>query len=203
MSKEHWDKRFSDQDFVYGKNENEFLNKMSGILPASSQVGCFAEGEGRNAVFLAKQGHKVTAYDHSRVGLEKTKKLAEEKGVHVETVEMDLTEQKVEKGQFDAAVMIFGHVPEKDQPFLFDSMIGSLKPGGYLIVEVYSKDQLRYKSGGPDSEKLMYDPIDVLQWIKPYTCLHFYYGEEEVNEGKRHTGRGHVIQLVLKKVIES
>src|SRR5699024_11746189 len=76
MSKEHWDNSFSDKDFVYGETENEFINHKSNIIRQHSKIGCFAEGEGRNAVYLATLGHDVTAYDQSAVGLEKTNKLA-------------------------------------------------------------------------------------------------------------------------------
>ena len=68
MSKQHWDDSYSDKEFVYGEKENIFINEQSSIIPNHSKVGCFAEGEGRNAVYLAKLGHEVTAYDQSWVG---------------------------------------------------------------------------------------------------------------------------------------
>ncbi|AXF57666.1 class I SAM-dependent methyltransferase [Salicibibacter kimchii] len=199
MSKEHWDNSFSDQDFVYGQKENVFIHEMSSIIPDHSNVGCFAEGEGRNAVYLAKLGYDVTTYDQSTIGLEKTKTLASESNVDVKTVQIDLTKEKVNTYQFDAAIMVFGHVPKTDQPFLMENMIDSVKPGGYVIFEVYSKDQLKYQTGGPPSLDMLYDPSEILNWMKDYTCIHFYYGEATRNEGKRHSGLGHVIQAVIQK----
>lgn len=198
MSKEQWDNSFSDKEFVYGEKENEFINRLSGIIPEKSKIGCFAEGEGRNAVYLAKLGHDVTAYDQSTVGLEKTRILAGKNNVHVETVEVDLTKEKVEVNQYDATIMVFGHVPKKDQQFLLESMMESVKPGGLVMFEVYSEDQLNYKTGGPQSVDMLYNPVDILHWIKNYKCLHFYYGEAERNEGKRHKGLCHVIQVAIK-----
>lgn len=199
MSKEHWDNSFSDKDFVYGERENVFIHEMSDIIPAHSKVGCFAEGEGRNAVYLAKMGHDVTSFDQSTIGLKKTKTLAQENHVKVDTVEIDLTKEKVGSNQFDAAILVYGHVPKNDQPFLIDSMINSVKPGGYVMFEVYSEDQLDYKTGGPQSVDMLYNPADILHWIKDYKCIHFYYGEATRNEGKRHNGVGHIIQVVIKK----
>ena len=199
MSKEHWDNSFSDKVFVYGENENVFINNKSDVIPPHSKVGCFAEGEGRNAVYLAKLGHDITSYDQSVIGLEKTKDLASQNNVDVETVEIDLTKEKVETNQYDAAIMVFGHVPKQDQQFLMESMIGSVKPGGYVIFEVYSEAQMAYKTGGPGSVDMLYHPVDILNWIKNYKCIHFYYGEAERSEGKRHSGLGHVIQVVIKK----
>src|SRR5699024_7941090 len=85
MSKEHWDASFSDTDYVYGETANEFIQSTHYLLSENSKIACFAEGEGRNAVYLAKQGHQVTAYDQSQIGLEKTTALAHKNGVEVAT----------------------------------------------------------------------------------------------------------------------
>lgn len=199
MSKEKWDHRFSDEDYIYGEKENQFIHDMSELIPAQSKVGCFAEGEGRNAVYLAKLGHDVKTYDQSAVGLEKTKQLASKNHVAVETVRMDLTKEKVENDPFDAAIMVFGHVPKKDQQFFLNNIVDAVKSGGLVIFEVYSEDQLNYKTGGPPSHDMLYDPLEVLEWVKSYQCIHFYYGEAVRNEGKGHVGLGHVIQVVIKK----
>ncbi|WP_339227413.1 class I SAM-dependent methyltransferase [Oceanobacillus sp. FSL K6-2867] len=199
MSKEHWDKSFSDEDFVYGERENAFIHDMSKIIRDQSKVGCFAEGEGRNAVYLARLGHDVTTYDQSTIGLEKTKILANKNNVDVETVAIDLTSEKVKTNQFDAAIMVFGHVPKENQKFLIKNMIDSVKSGGHIIFEVYSEAQLKYQTGGPRSLDMLYNPVEILDWIKNYKCIHFYYGEAMRHEGKRHVGLGHVIQVAIKK----
>src|SRR5699024_9017368 len=102
--------------------------------------------------------------------------------VTVKTKEIDLTTEKVPTKQFDAAIMVFGHVPKQNQQFLIENMIGSVKPGGYVLFEVYSEAQLEYKTGGPKSIDMLYDPIDILNWINNYKCIHFYYGEAIRNE---------------------
>ncbi|MFC3039411.1 class I SAM-dependent methyltransferase [Virgibacillus xinjiangensis] len=199
MSKEQWDDSFSDEEYVYGTSPNKFIEKMSGLLSDRSNIGCFAEGEGRNAVYLAKLGHTVTAYDQSPVGLAKAEDLAKEHGVNLHTAAVDLTKEKVEAQQFDAAVMVFGHVPKESQSFLIENILDSVKAGGYILLEVYSEDQLHYRTGGPKSLDMLYHPSQVLEWIEDHQCLHFYYGEAERNEGKRHHGTGHVIQAAVRK----
>lgn len=199
MSKEFWDQNFSDKEFVYGKQANQFIQQKSHLLSKNSTIGCFAEGEGRNAIYLAGLGHEVIAYDQSTVGLEKAKQLAVEQGVNVQAIPMDLTKEKVISRQFDAAIMVFGHVPAEDQHFFIHNIIAAVKPGGYVMFEVYSEDQLDYQTGGPREKEMLYHPSDVLQWIMPHHCLHFYYGEVDRKEGKKHTGLSHVIQTVIKK----
>lgn len=198
MAKKTWDQSFSKKEYVYGTKENEFLKEVSYYLPKGARVACFAEGEGRNAVYLAKLDHKVTAYDLSPIGLQKTKELAKKNHVEVETVEIDLTKEEVPTHQYDAVVMIYGHVPKEDQLFLMENMKKALKPQGYIIFEVYSEEQLHYRSGGPQNKEMLYHPKDVLTWFQKEHFLHFFYGEAERIEGIRHTGLGHVIQAVIK-----
>lgn len=199
MSKKRWDENFSTDDYVYGTIENEFVRSMSKHFPKKAKVACFAEGEGRNAVYLASLGHEVTAYDQSAVGLQKAHRLANQKGVKIHTVAKDLTKERVAKDQYDVAVMIFGHVHKKDQPFFFENIIGALKPGGILLAEVYSKEQIHYKTGGPGSIDHLYDPVDLLRWTNKITVNHFYYGEAIRHEGKRHTGLCHLMQIMAIK----
>ncbi|MEI3612960.1 class I SAM-dependent methyltransferase [Pseudogracilibacillus sp. SO30301A] len=199
MAQEKWNKQFSENQFTYGKTANAFIQEKSSLFAPHSQIACFAEGEGRNAVYLAKQGHTVTSYDLSSVGLEHTKVLAKENDVTIETVEADLTKIKLERQKYDNAMMIFGHVTDKTQEYFIKNMINAIKPCGLFIFEVYSKEQIKYNTGGPGKEQFLYDPKRILTWIEPYTCLHFYYGEANREEGYRHTGIGHVIQVVIKK----
>lgn len=199
MSKDHWDNSFSEEDYVYGEEPNDFIREQAERLPEHARISAFAEGEGRNAVYLAGLGYKVTAYDQSEVGLQKACQLAERLNVRIETAAMDLTKEWVPAESADAAIMVFGHVPKKSQPFLFENLMQSVRPGGYLLFEVYSERQLEYGTGGPKEVKSLYDPADLLKWLGPHDILHFYYGEAVRHEGKRHTGTGHVIQGVIKK----
>lgn len=199
MSKEHWNQHFSSASFVYGETKNAFVGEMKHIIPEHSKIGCFAEGEGRNAIFLARHGFDVTAYDQSTVGLEKTQQLAKKHNVTVQTIEKNLTNEKVPEQQFAAAIMVFGHVPKQEQAFFIQNIIDSVKPGGHIIFEVYSEAQMNYNTGGPGVIESLYNPTDVLSFISEYQCLHFYYGEAERHEGIRHTGQCHVIQVVIEK----
>ena len=70
-----WDERYSELGYVYGKEPNEFLVSVASRIPAGPVLS-LAEGERRNAVYLAGRGHSVRAVDSSRVGLEKAMRLA-------------------------------------------------------------------------------------------------------------------------------
>jgi len=199
VSKAHWDKSFSEEAYVYGEEANEFIRASSHLFGEGEAIACFAEGEGRNAVYLAKQGHDVTAYDQSKVGLKKAEQLAIKNKVTIETAAVDLTNEKVPTAEYDGAVVVFGHVPAVDQPFFMENIINSVKAGGLIMVEVYSKEQLAYGTGGPPNEQLLYSPEDMLSFFKNERHIHFFYGEVTRHEGKKHNGLSHVIQVIAEK----
>jgi 2-polyprenyl-3-methyl-5-hydroxy-6-metoxy-1,4-benzoquinol methylase len=184
---------------VYGEEPNLFIKKQSIRLENGKKVVCFAEGEGRNAVYLARQGYEVTAYDYALNGLKKTEALAQRYGVKVTAIQKDLIQEKVPVEEFDSAIMVFGHFTKQDQKTVFDKLVSAVKPGGIIMLEVYSEDQVRYGTGGPKTIDMLYNPADLLEWAKEYKTLHFFYGEEERIEGQLHTGVGHVIQAIIQK----
>ncbi|MFT9596914.1 class I SAM-dependent methyltransferase [Mesobacillus sp.] len=194
-----WNERFGSEQYVYGEEPNLFIKNQAHRLEKGRKVVCFAEGEGRNAVYLAKQGLDVTAYDYAQNGLKKTEALSESNGVKIETEQKDLIHDSVPDAEFDAAIMVFGHFAKHDQKTVFDKLVHAVKPGGIVMLEVYSEDQVQYGTGGPKTVDMLYNPADLLQWLKGFKVLHFFYGEQERIEGQLHTGTGHVIQVILEK----
>src|SRR5699024_5714347 len=174
MPRNKWDEQFQQHKHTYGKEVNQFIKEKSPLFPQQSNIACFAEGEGRNAVYLAKQGQEVTAYDISTVGLMNAKLLAEENGVSIQTVEADLIDMQLERNKYDGGIMVFGHVHELNQNQFLTNMINAIKPGGYFIFEVYSKAQIDYDTGGPGLVDMLYDPKVILDIIRPHKCVHFY-----------------------------
>lgn len=193
-----WHERFSTEQYVYGKKPNEFVVEVVQDL-SRGKVLCIAEGEGRNAVYLASLGFDVTAWDYAQAGLDKTKQLADEKGVDVKTELRDLAEVDWEEEQWDAIVHIFGHFPENVMEQTLAGIKKALKPGGYYLSELYTKEQLHYGTGGPRNEELLCDPITLLQQFDGYFVRHFHIGEVHRVEGQLHTGIAHVVQSVFQK----
>ena len=195
----HWHKRFQAENFVYGIEPNVFLSEMQNKLQLSGDALAIAEGEGRNAVYLAQQGMKVTAWDFAQSGLLKTKKLAESKGVTVQTELVDLNEAVWEPEMWDEIVCVFGHFPKEIRKKTLEGVKKAVKPGGYFLTEVFSIYQLPYKSGGPKDINLLYSPEEFLETFKDWRIVHFFMGEVIRHEGELHTGLSHVIQFVGQK----
>jgi SAM-dependent methyltransferase len=190
-----WDERYSSEEYIYGKDPNEFLANAVGKIP-KGKVLCVAEGEGRNAVFLAEHGYEVVAVDSSTVGLEKARQLAKERGVSIQTIVCDLAHFDIEPESWDGVVSIFAHVPPQVRKALHKKIVNGLRSGGVLILESYRPDQLKYKTGGPPSAEFMMTLEGLEEELKG---LNFDYGVEldrDVVEGKFHTGKGAVVQII-------
>ncbi|MBP2242828.1 cyclopropane fatty-acyl-phospholipid synthase-like methyltransferase [Cytobacillus eiseniae] len=195
----HWNDRFQAKNYVYGTEPNVFISDMQLKLQLSGEALAIAEGEGRNAVFLAEKGMKVTAWDFAESGLLKTRKLAESKGVTVQTELVDLNEAVWETGLWDSIVCVFGHFPKETRKRTFEGVKKAVKPGGYYVSEVYSIHQLSYKSGGPKDINFLYSPEEFLQAFLDWKIVHFFMGEAIRHEGELHTGLAHIIQFVAQK----
>ncbi|WP_394184683.1 class I SAM-dependent methyltransferase [Metabacillus halosaccharovorans] len=195
----HWDERFMEDSYVYGTEPNIFLKETHKKLNITGNALTIAEGEGRNAVYLAQSGMDVTAWDYSKEGLIKTEKLAKDNGVSVHTELVDLNEANWEKNKWDELVCIFGHFPEELRDKTLNGVKDAVKPGGYFVSEVYSTFQIPYKSGGPQDLELLYRPEEFLRTFSDWRIVHFFMGEVERQEGELHNGLSHVIQFVGKK----
>ncbi len=193
-----WDERYQGEDFAYGTAPNDFLRSQVEHLPAG-RVLCLAEGEGRNAVFLAEQGFTVTAVDLSPVGLAKAERLATQRGVRIETVVADLAAFHIDPKSWDGIVSIFAHTPPPVRLHVHRQVAGGLKTGGVFLLESYRPEQLQYKTGGPPVVEMM---MDLSGLRAELAGLEFEYAEEivrDIQEGTLHHGQGAVVQLRARK----
>lgn len=194
MTKSHWNKRFGDETYAYGKEPNKFIKEKAPLL-RKGNVLAVAEGEGRNAVYLATLGHDVSTWDFSKEGLKKTTQLADEKEVHIETTLVDLSEAQWTKEAWDNIILVFGHFDTELRKETLQHIENSIKPGGCFLCEVYSPDQLSYGTGGPRVKEMLYQPEEFLTTFHDWKINHFFLGEVEREEGELHQGKSHVIQF--------
>ena len=194
-----WDSRYAGDAFMYGTAPNDFLREQVGVLPAGGRVLCLAEGEGRNAVFLAERGFVVTGVDGSKVGLEKAQKLAAQRGVKLETIVADLREFELGTAKWDAIVSIWCHVPPDLRASLHPKIVAALEPGGVLLLEHYHPKQLGYGTGGPPDAKLLVTRADLEHDFATLKVLHAFEGERDIHEGSGHAGTSFVTQFIARR----
>lgn len=160
---------------------------------------CLAEGEGRNAVFLARQGYSVTAVDASSAGLKKAQKLAEENGVQVELIHQDLADFDLGSEQWDGMVSIFCHLPPLIRRNLHRKLVAGLKNNGVLLLEAYTPEQLLHGTGGPATAEMTMTAELLSEELAGLNFSRLDELEREVVEGTHHTGMGAVVQAIASK----
>ncbi|HEY9032720.1 MAG TPA: class I SAM-dependent methyltransferase [Pseudomonadales bacterium] len=193
-----WDERYRAGHYIYGTEPNDFLRREASRL-APGRVLCLAEGEGRNAVFLAGLGHQVTAVDQSAVGLAKAQQLAAQRGVSITTLCCDLSDYDPGTAQWDAIVSIFCHLPPALRRLVHGRVVEALKPGGLLLLEAYTPAQLAFATGGPPQAEMMMDSRSLAEELAGLDLVYLQELQRDVVEGSHHTGRGAVVQLVAQK----
>ena len=195
-----WDQRYDEEGFAYGAEPNDFLKSEYFQIPKVGKVLCLAEGEGRNAVFLAKQGYSVTAVDQSSVGLQKAKKFALENGVEISTIVADLADYDFGKEAWDGIVSIAAHVPPKLRKKLHSQVIGSLKANGVFILEAYTERHLEMEGvGGPPNKELLMSLEELRDELEGLNFIIDHEVERNISEGKYHQGKSAVVQIVARK----
>ncbi len=196
-----WDHRYGDAgtDYVFGTAPNTFLAACAAALPPGD-VLCLGEGEGRNAVHLARLGHRVTAVDQSAAGLAKARDLAARHRVPLTTHVADLATFTITPDSWDTVVSIFCHLPPDLRRSVHARAATGLRPGGHLILEAYNPEQVRHRTGGPVSTpSLLMRLADVLSDFPGFTWTLARETEREVIEGHGHTGIAAVTQLFGRK----
>ncbi|MFZ1862796.1 MAG: class I SAM-dependent methyltransferase [Polyangiales bacterium] len=194
--KEMWDERFGQEAYAYGEEPNTFFKKTLDALSKPGRILLPAEGEGRNAVYAASQGWRVDAFDISTAGRDKALRLAAKRGVHIHYQIANYQSADIETGAYDAVGLIFAHIHERHRRDVHRRLATALRPGGTMILEAYSKKQLKYGTGGPPTEDLLYTVDALREDFAGLAVLRLEQIETEIREGKYHHGMASVIRFV-------
>ncbi|MCU7852753.1 MAG: methyltransferase domain-containing protein [Candidatus Thiodiazotropha sp. (ex Monitilora ramsayi)] len=193
-----WDQRYSSESYAYGTEANDFLVSTANMLPSGKAL-CLAEGEGRNAVWLAQQGLDVTAVDASEVGLRKARNLAAKRGVSITTLQADLMDFEIAKNHWDSIISIFCHLPPTIRREVHKRCVDGLRPGGIMLLEAYTPKQLEYNTGGPQVTDMMMNQQVLTDDFEDLELLYLSETVREIHEGEYHNGKGAVVQLLARK----
>jgi 2-polyprenyl-3-methyl-5-hydroxy-6-metoxy-1,4-benzoquinol methylase len=193
-----WDERFSAKHYVYGKVPNQFFKEqIDGLAPGKALF--IGEGEGRNAVYAASKGWIVDAVDISKEAKNKAESLAAEFDVKINYIVTDISEYSPGEIEYDLIVLIFFHVMPDLREETHLKVKNALKPGGKILLECYEKDQLKYNSGGPKNEALLYSLEDIYTDFNELNIVSFSKKIIRLEEGPLHQGDACVIRYVGEK----
>ncbi len=189
-----WDTRFAEEGYAYGTEPNAYLKQeLSKLSPGSILFP--AEGQGRNAVYAATLGWQVTAFDLSTEGRKKALQLAEEFGVHIDYVLAGYEDFAAQQESYDCVGLIFTHQPPDQRMAFHQKVISWLRPGGTVLLEGFSKQQLGKASGGPRELAMLFSQEELTGDFKSLQQLEISAEEVALHEGKYHQGPASVIRL--------
>jgi 2-polyprenyl-3-methyl-5-hydroxy-6-metoxy-1,4-benzoquinol methylase len=195
-----WNRRFSEEGYLFGNEPNEWLREHAGHWKAGQRVLCVADGEGRNSVWLARQGLQVDAFDIAEVGVAKARRLAAEHGVAVNFEIADCDSRAWPEAAYDGVAAIFVQFADPAMRVgLFANMVRSLKPGGVLVLQGYTPKQLEYRTGGPPIASHLYTEPLLREAFAGMALLTLREYEADVHEGSGHRGRSALIGLVARR----
>lgn len=197
---ERWNNRFSAEGYLFGKEPNAFLASQRERLKPGMSALCVADGEGRNSVWLAQQGLKVTAFDFSPVGVAKARALAREAAVEADHRQSDIFRWDWSAERYDVVVAIFFQFLAPDaRARIFEGMRAALAPGGLLILQGYRPEQLAYGTGGPSQVENLYTEPLLRESFAGLEILHLASHDDVVDEGPAHRGMSALIDLVARR----
>jgi 2-polyprenyl-3-methyl-5-hydroxy-6-metoxy-1,4-benzoquinol methylase len=193
-----WDERYARQEYIYGIEPNSFLKeKLRSIIPG--RILFPAEGEGRNAIYAATLGWETDAFDQSVEGKKKALQLASQNHVQINYSIQSLDDWNPEPDQYDCIALIFVHLPEALRKQVHQSAFEALKPGGTLILEAFSINQLTRASGGPKIAGLLFTTDQINNDFNAFSEVEILETQVILNEGPLHQGIADVIRLTCRK----
>ena len=195
-----WDERYSTEQYIYGIEPNQFFKEQLSKILTPGRLLLPGEGEGRNAVYAAKLGWQVDAVDQSQKAMEKAVNLADENKVDVNYSVVDLRTFIPKKNYYDAAAIIFVHFNSEERKSFHKIITDSLKPGGVLIIESFSKNQFGKTSGGPQDLLMLYSYNDIKNDFEEMKTILIEEKNIILNEGDKHNGDANVIRYVGEKL---
>ncbi len=198
MSKDQWNSRYDAEEYIYGTQPNKFLKHvLEGRKPGSILLP--AEGEGRNSVYAATLGWQVEAFDQSEVGREKSLRLAASEDVTINYTLSSLEEWQADGKHYDCIALIFVHLTPDVRAQIHQKMMAALNPGGILILEAFTRNQMPRTSGGPKNLQLLFEAEEIRSDFAGMEFIEFSETQVILDEGPLHQGLADVIRFLGRK----
>lgn len=194
--KQMWDKRYAKDEYAYGIQPNVFFKEKIDKVK-TGRILLPAEGEGRNAVYTAGLGWDVFAFDFSAKAKEKALLLSEKGNVSIRYAVHNIEEAEYELSSFDALALVYAHNSNRKSNHQY--LLQFLKPGGTVILEGFSKEQIKNNTGGPKDIDMLYSIQELKEDFSQLSELDVWEEEIMLDEGEFHSGKSSVIRLIGKK----
>jgi len=200
---DRWNDRYSTNEYAYGEQPNNFLREELEKLKTGT-ILFPAEGEGRNAIFAARLGWNVSAFDISSEGKNKALRLAQANNVVIDYQVGELEKLNYQPEQFDSVALIYAHFPADIKSRYHKALDKYLRKNGIIIFEAFSKKHIDYiakneKVGGPKEIAMLFSIDELKSDFGNYEIIALEEKEIELSEGMFHNGQGSVVRFVGRK----
>ena len=201
--KDFWNERYCNEEYIYGTLPNEYLKEKLKDLKAG-KILFPAEGEGRNAVYAAVKGWESEAFDQSEEGKKKALLWARKNNTEIFYTVSNVENIEYSTSSFDALALIYAHFPIDHRRDFHQKLTQLVKPGGYLILEGFSKLQQEYQqrdpqSGGPKDTEMLYDLEELKRDFENFDIKEAVVETIVLNEGNYHKGEASVVRIFAIK----
>lgn len=189
-----WDERYTGDEYVYGTEPNAFLVKELQELK-QGKILFPAEGEGRNSVYAATLGWNVTAFDFSEEAQRKALRLANKNKVKIDYRIANFDDVNFPEEYFDCIALIYVHHPSEKRNEYHRKILSYLKPGGQMILEAFSKEQINNDTGGPGNIDFLYSKKEIEDDFRDLSIYDISCEDIILSEGIYHNGKASVVRL--------
>jgi tellurite methyltransferase len=173
--RERWNLLFKKKDYVYGTEPASILQHHLKILPSGRALVIPME-EGRNAVYLAKNGFSVSGIDYSDIALQKANRLAKKNGVKLNGINADLNVYTIQADSYDVIVSVEFH-----RPRLIDQIKKGLRKNGVVVYQTYTSDQANNVEGPKVRRDFLLRHGELRELFKDFQILAYH----ETNDGRK------------------
>ena len=197
-----WDERYDRPDYLFGTKPALGLLRQEPHLISQGKSLLVADGEGRNSVYLAKQGFDITAMDSSKIGMDKAKKLAKETGVDIQFQLADIYDYDWSDKAYDNVMAIFiQFAPPQSWTAIFNGMKQAVRQGGIIFIHGYTRQQIHYGTGGPSNVDHLYEPEMLEEAFADFEIITNEAYEADVDDGPGHNGRSALLDFIARKPV--
>lgn len=193
-----WDQRYAETKNIYGEKANVFFEEQLNLLNAGT-ILLPGDGEGRNSIYAARQGWIVDAFDYSKQAVENAREFFAIQKVDVNMYYGSVLDHPSVSEKYDVVASLYLHLFTQERPKVHHFIADSIKPGGFVLMEVFSKNQLGRKSGGPQNDDMLYDISEIKRDFEEFDVFVLEEVEIHLSEGKLHNGKAMVVRFVGRK----
>ncbi|MDT0629269.1 class I SAM-dependent methyltransferase [Alteromonas sp. W364] len=203
--KQMWNERYAAEEYAYGEAPNAFLKQFLDTYQPRGNILLPAEGEGRNAVYAAKIGLSVFAFDISEEGKKKALALAQREKVSIDYKVLDMSDIALKDSEYDAVALVFAHFPSSHLHEYHRKIAKTVKPGGFICLEAFALGHEEFqrsnpKAGGPKDTDMLFTTELIKRDFPEFTQLLLEECEVKLLEGKFHDGKSKVLRFIGKKM---